>query len=291
MPNIITATARSKACPRSRKRRCCSCSPAWSSGRRRNGSLSAEPPTVEATVWAFAVMLLSIVVDFFRARALYRIAKETSSEALEADALHFSSDMWSSLAVLIGLGGIALGYAWADSVAAIVVAVVHLHCRLAARPTHHRHADRHRAGRRRRAESPRSRDAHSRRGRDRTACACARPEKCCSSIWSLRSAARCRSIAWRRSRTGSSKPCAPKCRPPRSTVTTEPRALDDETVLERVMVIARNRALAVHHVTVHAIEGRLSISLDLEVDGSAVARRRPRHRERAGRGDARGAGT
>src|SRR4029453_8726860 len=44
--------------------------------------------------------------------------------------------------------------------------------------------------------------------------------------------------------------------------------LDDETVLERVMVIARNRALAVHHVTVHAIEGRLAVSLDLEVDGA-----------------------
>jgi len=39
-------------------------------------------------------------------------------------------------------------------------------------------------------------------------------------------------------------------------------------VLERVMVIARNRALAVHHVTVHAISGQLAISLDLEVDGS-----------------------
>jgi divalent metal cation (Fe/Co/Zn/Cd) transporter len=52
------------------------------------------------------------------------------------------------------------------------------------------------------------------------------------------------------------------------TVGTEPRALDDETVLERVMVIARNRALAVHHVTVHAFGGRLSVSLDLEVDGS-----------------------
>jgi divalent metal cation (Fe/Co/Zn/Cd) transporter len=51
-------------------------------------------------------------------------------------------------------------------------------------------------------------------------------------------------------------------------VATEPRALSDETVLERVMVIARNRALAVHHVTVHAFGGRLSVSLDLEVDGS-----------------------
>jgi divalent metal cation (Fe/Co/Zn/Cd) transporter len=46
-----------------------------------------------------------------------------------------------------------------------------------------------------------------------------------------------------------------------------PRALDSETVMERVMVIARNRALAVHHVTVQAISDRLSISLDLEVDG------------------------
>jgi divalent metal cation (Fe/Co/Zn/Cd) transporter len=49
-------------------------------------------------------------------------------------------------------------------------------------------------------------------------------------------------------------------------VTAEPRALDDETVQERVMVIARNLALAVHHVTVHAIGGGRSVSLDLEVD-------------------------
>jgi divalent metal cation (Fe/Co/Zn/Cd) transporter len=49
-------------------------------------------------------------------------------------------------------------------------------------------------------------------------------------------------------------------------VATAPRALDSETVQERVMVIARNQGLAVHHVTVHDIGGRLSISLDLEVD-------------------------
>ena len=66
-------------------------------------------------------------------------------------------------------------------------------------------------------------------------------------------------------------------------VTTEPRALDGESVLERVMVIARNRSLAVHHVTVHAIGAKLSVSLDLEVDGGAGARRRPRYRDRARR--------
>src|SRR5690242_3561660 len=78
---------------------------------------------VEATVWAFGVIVVSIVVDFLRARLLYRVARETTSEALEADALHFGSDMWSSIAVLVGLGGVALGYPWADSAAAIVVAV------------------------------------------------------------------------------------------------------------------------------------------------------------------------
>jgi divalent metal cation (Fe/Co/Zn/Cd) transporter len=49
-------------------------------------------------------------------------------------------------------------------------------------------------------------------------------------------------------------------------VAVAPRALDSESVQERVMVIARNRGLAVHHVTVHDIRGRLSVSLDLEVD-------------------------
>ena len=52
------------------------------------------------------------------------------------------------------------------------------------------------------------------------------------------------------------------------TITTEPRALDDETVRERVMVIARDMGLAIHHVAVQTISGRLSISADLEVEGT-----------------------
>ena len=60
---------------------------------------------------------------FFPRATLNRVAKATSSEALQADALHFSSDMWSSVAVLIGLAGVAAGYAFADAAAAIVVAV------------------------------------------------------------------------------------------------------------------------------------------------------------------------
>src|SRR5215471_7543225 len=92
----------------------------WEAGHRLFGG---QHHAVEATVWAFGVIIVSILVDFFRARVLYRVAHETSSEALEADALHFGSDMWSSVAVLIGLVGVLFGYPWADSLAAIVVAV------------------------------------------------------------------------------------------------------------------------------------------------------------------------
>src|SRR5712672_1615977 len=92
----------------------------WEAGKRL---LAAEGHAVEATLAAFVVMAVSIVVDFGRSRALYRAATEHKSEALEADALHFGSDMWSSAAVILGLVGLRLGYGWADSAAALVVAL------------------------------------------------------------------------------------------------------------------------------------------------------------------------
>ena len=55
-------------------------------------------------------------------------------------------------------------------------------------------------------------------------------------------------------------------------LTAEPRALDSETVMERVMVIARNQAAAVHHVTVHSIAGKLAVAVDLEVEGALKLR-------------------
>ncbi len=92
----------------------------WEAAKRL---LSNQEHVVEASLAAFAVIVVSIVIDFFRARLLYRVASETASEALEADALHFGSDMWSSMAVFVGLIGVALGYQWADSAAALVVAI------------------------------------------------------------------------------------------------------------------------------------------------------------------------
>ncbi len=86
---------------------------------------------VEASAWAFAVMAISIVIDLSRSRALLRVAKKYSSQALEADALHFSTDVWSSSVVIIGLLGVLLsrrpGLEWllkADAVAALGVAAI-----------------------------------------------------------------------------------------------------------------------------------------------------------------------
>src|SRR5665213_966492 len=55
---------------------------------------------LHVTIWPFAVLLLSMAVNFMRSRALGRVARQTMSQALEADALHFSMDIWSSLAVI-----------------------------------------------------------------------------------------------------------------------------------------------------------------------------------------------
>lgn len=78
---------------------------------------------VEVNVWSFVVIIVSIIVDYSRSRALARIAKTYRSQALEADALHFSSDIWSSSVVIIGLISTALGFHQGDSLAAIGVAL------------------------------------------------------------------------------------------------------------------------------------------------------------------------
>ncbi len=87
---------------------------------------------VIVTVWSFIVMATSIIVDINRSRLLYKTARKYNSQALEADALHFSTDIWSSSVVIVGLIGVAVaryvpGLNWmtkADAIAAMVVAVI-----------------------------------------------------------------------------------------------------------------------------------------------------------------------
>ena len=97
---------------------------------------------IEPSVAAFLVMSMSMTVDFWRSRALGRIAAKYNSQALEADALHFSTDIWSSGVVVVGLALVWLGRSYrvgwlqkADPIAALFVAgvVVSVSWRLARR--------------------------------------------------------------------------------------------------------------------------------------------------------------
>ncbi len=95
---------------------------------------------IEPTVWAFVVMGISMGVDSWRSRKLKVIAERYDSQALQADALHFSTDIWSSAVVILGLALVMAGrhyhLPWlmkADPIAALVVAciVVYVSSRLA----------------------------------------------------------------------------------------------------------------------------------------------------------------
>lgn len=93
--------------------------------------LTVKHVEVEASVWAFIVMIVAIAVDYSRSTMLYRVARKHQSQALEADALHFSTDIWSSSVVIVGLMLVRVaewtGWSWlakADAVAALGVAMI-----------------------------------------------------------------------------------------------------------------------------------------------------------------------
>lgn len=62
-----------------------------------------ESPQVLPSLWGAGIILISLLIDVNRARMLHRVAEKHKSQALEADALHFSTDIWSSAVVLVGL--------------------------------------------------------------------------------------------------------------------------------------------------------------------------------------------
>jgi cation diffusion facilitator family transporter len=79
---------------------------------------------IRVTIWSYVVVVSSIIIDVSRSRALYKVARKYNSQALEADALHFSTDIWSSAVVLIGLLCANFGIYAADAIAALGVAII-----------------------------------------------------------------------------------------------------------------------------------------------------------------------
>jgi cation diffusion facilitator family transporter len=86
---------------------------------------------IAPSITAIVILLIALAIDVTRARALTHVARKYSSEALEADALHFSTDVWSTLVVISGIGLVWAGETWsipwlvyADALAGLAVAAV-----------------------------------------------------------------------------------------------------------------------------------------------------------------------
>ncbi len=86
--------------------------------------LSSGNTHIEVNIWSYIVVVSSIIIDINRSKMLSKAAKKHNSQALEADALHFSTDIWSSTVVLFGLICANFGFYFADSVAALGVALI-----------------------------------------------------------------------------------------------------------------------------------------------------------------------
>lgn len=229
-------------------------------GRLREGVV---PPTLSAA--PFVVLVVDIIVNYWRARALHTTAMETKSHALEADALHFSSDVYVSSAVIVGLALSAFGFQWGDAVAAIAVAIIISLLGLSlARSTVQALLDRAPEGVSEQVtaaieeipgvvtvERVRVRNVGPRHFVDATVhVARTLPIDRINEIkkQALDVVSRLVSDA-------------------DLSFTAIPVAQSNESVSERIMVIARNHGLAIHHVTVHDLGDKLTVGIDLEVDG------------------------
>lgn len=214
---------------------------------------------------AIGVLLASIIIDATRWYQLNKVARETRSEALAADALHFSSDLVNSVLVLAAFAAAAYGYPQADSLVAIGVAlfIAFAGFRLA-KQTLDSLLDTAPAG---------------------------VTEEIRTAIAAVSGVASVESLKIRAAgpqlfveveigvsrqlpldRLSAIKEAITEAvHQSRDdaivTVTATPRALDNETILERVLLIAAKRRVPVHHVTVQTLNGRIAVSLDIEVDG------------------------
>lgn len=224
----------------------------------------AVPPTISTI--PFMVLLVDIAVNFWRARALNRIAHNTKSQALAADALHFTSDVLGSVAVIAGLALSGFGYAWGDTAAAIVVAIMIalLGLRMA-RATVETLLDRAPEGASKRATAA-IRSVPGVINVERLRVRMVGPTHFIDAIVQVP-----RTYPIDRVQEIKQKAQVAVTEVLNNTdltFTAVPIARDNESVRERIMVIARNSGLAIHHITVHDLGSKLTVSIDLEVDGN-----------------------
>ncbi|HXQ26587.1 MAG TPA: cation-efflux pump [Candidatus Acidoferrales bacterium] len=228
------------------------------------------------SIAAIAILALTMGIDFVRSRALNRVAKKYPSEALEADALHFSTDVWSTFVVVLGTTGawlgIRFGLPWLgklDAVAALGVAgvIIWIGSRLGRR-TVDALLDVAPLGLRERiartvdetegvlqTERVRVRRAGQRYFVDVTI-----------------SVPRTASLEQAHAASDAVERSIERIVPADVVVHVEPRARSNEHLFETIRAIAQRRGLAVHELSAHQLDGRLFVELHLEVDEESSLR-------------------
>ena len=233
----------------------------WEAGSR----MLSGKEEVRFSWLSVGVICCSLVVDTVRVGALRRAAKRTGSPALEADALHFTSDMLASTLVLVGLMFVWAGFKVADSIAAIAVALfVAVAAWRLGRRTIDALIDTAPAGIAERVRTIAQRTPQVvEAGRIRT-----RPSGATVQIdlevginrnLPLERMGELRDEL--RRRIHEAMPAA------EVSVATYPVTLNDETIRDRVLMIAAYGGHPIHHITLQNVGERMAISLDLEVDG------------------------
>lgn len=234
-------------------------------------------PQLHPSLKAIFILVAALGIDVVRSRALRRVAKKYPSQALEADALHFSTDVWSTLVVILGVTGAWLGQRFGlpglgrlDAVAALGVAglILWIGSQLGRRTLDALLDVAPRGLRERIAEAVDSTEGVLRADRVRVRRSGQRyfvdvsisvPRTASFEQAHAASEAVERSIA--------------RIVPADVVVHVEPRARADEPLFETVRAIAQRRGLAVHELSAHHYAGRLFIELHLEVDEAATLRK------------------
>ena len=220
---------------------------------------------VETSWLTFAVLMISIGVDTARWRGLSKIARETGSEALSADALHFSSDLMSSALVLVGLIFSRYGFVQGDAVAAIGVAlfIAIAGVRLGRR-TIDTLVDTAPKG----IAAQISAIAAQVQGVASVETVKLRPTG--GQIIGEIGITVPRTLPLERVyqvKSHVEQAIAGQFPQARFTITANPIVLDSESILERILLISAMRRLPVHHITVQRLGDITSVSLDIELDG------------------------
>jgi cation diffusion facilitator family transporter len=227
--------------------------------------LASHDTSIEPEPIVFAVLIASMIVDFVRWLSLKRIAVATKSDALAADALHFSSDIVGTALALCGITAAFYGYPEGDALAALGLAIFIAVAGLKiGRRTVNTLVDTAPKGLTSQIRSiaqtvPGVIDVEALRLRPAGAEVFGDIAITVSRTLPLEKAA-----AIEANVAAAIAAVHPEAA---LTVTARPIALDDETILERILLIAAKRHVPVHHVTMQEIDGRTSISFDIELDG------------------------